>query len=399
MGDNVTHDSGAEKAKENSSNLETDATKASATTESGFNLRKLWPDIIKIPSNRWVFSCKEIVDRLGTDPKTAHLTKKKMEKCLMYFYMLKKNLRLYDHTYTAACILFFRYWYMYELPSSMPDCIHLAQAILATACKAMENNRPLDMYVKATCEFMMKDMLQQRGRQNMDKLKWDVRDKLVKFEKQLLCQFGFDLDLQNPKELIEEIFSGFYRYNRDDKMDEEFKRVFPKILLEARTFIIQAGTQPVSLLCDGFTFTALAIIYAGLQYLRNEDKNFKFPKNFFSERFPVRLTSSMIVDLFTDYRILEDNFFDLKSNKGDKLEVKVDEIEKLIDEDEQEDLPNIVDPYDYEIIKNGECKQEFLDHTESKLRELHDKIVNDSGKKRPVTEEGLTKNDTKRMKV
>ncbi|AGO14033.1 AaceriAGR176Cp [[Ashbya] aceris (nom. inval.)] len=374
------------------------ATSGAVVTEAGFNTRKLWPDMIKLPSNRWVYSCKEIVDRLGTDPKAAQLTKKKMEKCLMYFYMIKKNLRLFDHTYTAACILFFRYWYIYELPQSLQDCIHLSQAILATACKAMENNRPLDMYVKATCEFMMKDLAQQqRGRQNMDKLKWDVRDKLVRYEKQLLCQFGFDLDLQNPKELIEEIFSGFYRFNRDNIMDDEFKKVFPKILAEARNFIIQAGTQPVSLLCDGYTFTALALLFAGLQYKRSTAPNFRFPRHFFQERFPIRITGTMIVNLFTDYRILEDNFFDLKSNKGDKLEVTNEEVQSLIDEEPtDETVPN---PYDYELIKDGVCSQEFLDHTESKLKELKEKIISESLKKRPVIDDNTPKEDTKRVKM
>ncbi|AET39217.1 Bur2p Ecym_4138 [Eremothecium cymbalariae DBVPG len=382
---------------------EVDSAKASiavVVAESGFNTRKLWPDMVKIPSNRWVYSCKEIVDRLGSDPKASQTTKKKMEKCLMYFYMIKKNLRLFDHTYTAACILFFRYWYVYDLPQSLPDCIHLAQAILATACKVMENNRPVDMYVKATCEFMMKDVVQpQRGRQNMDKLKWDVRDKLVNYEKQLLCQFGFDLDIQNPKELIEEIFSGFYRFNRDYKMDSEFKKTFPKILAEARTFIIQAGTQPVSLLCDGYTFTALAILFAGLQHKRSTDPDFKFPKGFFQERFPICIKSSMIVDLFTDYRILEDNFFDLKSNKGDKLEVTAEEIDSLIDEIVLDDDQEVLDPYNYELIRNGECMSEFLEHTETKLNELQEKTINESLKKRPGGDDNSLKEDSKRVKM
>lgn len=347
-----------------------------------FNTRTLWPDIIKTPENKWVYTCKEIVDRLGTDPQAAQNSKKKMEKCLMYFYMMKKHLRLFEHTYTAACILFFRYWYIYELPSSLSDCINLSQAILATACKSTENNRPIDMYVKATCEFLIQDSSSLRAKQNMEKLKWDVRDKLVNYEKKILCQFGFDLNLDNPKEIIEEIFSGYHRYNRDYDLDEKFNVIIPKILFEARNFIIQAGTQPVSLLCDGYTFTALSLIYSGLQYQQNTDPDFKFPTNFFRKRFPIKIDSQMIVDLFLDYRILEDNFFDLKSNKGEKLQITLSDIDNLIDEDSFVDGEPIDDPYSYDKLKDGEATQQLLEHTEAKIKDLFNKTIIEFKKKR-----------------
>lgn len=368
---------------------------------NGFNTRTLWPDMIKTPTNQWIYSCKEIVDRLGTDPHAAHDTKRKMEKCLMYFYVMRKNLKLFDHTYTAACILFFRYWSIYELPPSVPDCIHLAQSLLVTACKTVENNRPIDVFVKATCEFLMKDTLISRGRQNMEKLKWDVRDKLVTYEKQVLCQLGFDLNLENPKELIEEIFSGFYRYNRDYDMNEEFKKIFPRIIQEARSFIIQAGTQPVSLLCDGYTFTALALVFCGLQHKKTLDKSFRFPKNFFRERFPIRVNSQKFVDLFMDYRILETNFFELKSNKKEKLEITVEEIEGLIEEETFGEEELDFAQYSYESMKDGKVRQELLDHTDAKITDLYNKAVAASKELKKRTAEGVSTsgNAQKKRKV
>ena len=329
--------------------------KSPATTADGFNARLLWPDMIKTPRNKWVFTCKEIVDQLGTDPHAASELKRRMEKCLMYFYVMKKQLKLFDHTYTAACILFFRYWFVFGLPPALTECIHLSQALLVTACKTVENNRPIDVYVKGTCEFLLRDAPTSRARQNVEKLRWELRDKLVAYEKQILFQMGFDLNLDNPKELIEEIFSGFFRYNRDFDMSEDFTKIFPKIIQDARNFIIQAGTQPVSLLCDGFTFTALSLVFCGLQYKRNVDTDFRFPKSFFSIRFPFKATPQLFVELLTDYRVLEENFFDLKSNKGGKLQVTLEDMTALIDEDDSIEKKGDEDysTYVYEEIKDG----------------------------------------------
>lgn len=376
---------------------------ASSATQNGFNTRLLWPDMVRTPENSWSSSCKEIVDKLGTNPHKAHDTKKRMEKCLMYFYVMRKNLKLFDHTYTAACILFFRYWYVFGLPPTLPDCIHLSQALLVTSCKTMENNRPIDAFVKGTCDFLMKDIPTSRGRQNIEKLRWDLRDKLVSYEKQVLCQMGFDLNLHNPKELIEEIFSGYFRYNRDFDMSENFKKVFPKIIQEARNFIIQAGTQPVSLLCDGYTFTVLSLIFCGLQYKKNVDTNFRFPKNFFSDRFPVKVVPQQFVSLFTDYRILEENFFDLKSNKGEKLQITTEEINDLIEEegDDLSDEEQNLNPYVYEHIKSGIVRKELLDHIELRIKELYKKAQGESNssEKRPFSEVEQTEDHSKKRKI
>lgn len=351
--------------------------------KSQFNPRLLWPDMIRIPANPWTFTCKEVIEKLGTNPQATAEMKRYMEKCLIYFYTVKKKLNLLDHTYTAACILFFRYWYVYGLPPALMDCIHISQAILVTACKTMENNRPIDAYVKATCEFLAKDLGGLRSKQNMDKLRWDVRDRLVESEKAILCSFGFDLNIENPKELIEEMFSGYYRFNRDYDLPEEFKLVFPKILQEARNFIVQAVTQPVSLLCDGYTFIALSLIYCGLQFKKLVDKDFKFPPNFFSEKFPVVVTAQRFEEIFTDYRIIEENFFDLKSNKGDKLQISAADINSVIQEPEVSEEPQTAaaNPYDYELMKSGEVKQELIDHIEKRVQELFDRTVMEAKKR------------------
>lgn len=348
-----------------------------------FNPRNLWPDIIKCPKNEWTFEYTDIIKRLGTDEEKIQLTKKRMEKCLMYFHKLRKEMKLFDHTYTAACILFYRYWYKYDLPPTIPQCIHLAQAILVTACKTMENNRPTDHYIKATCDFMMKDGPSPTGQKlNVEKLKWEVRDQLVSYEKKVLCQLGFDLDIDNPKELIEEIFSGYYRHVRDTDIDASLREIFPVILQEARNFIIQTGTQPISLLCDGYTLVALALIFAGVTFQKNKEPGFSFPHNFFRRRFPVIITSEIIASLFSHYQQLEKAFFDLKSNKNSALSITVDEIDKVIDEDKQLD-PEPFNPYDYDIIKEGEVNEELLNYTERKIEELSNRIMSERSIKRP----------------
>ncbi|KAM3162792.1 Protein BUR2 [Lachancea thermotolerans] len=376
--------------------------KSPATTADGFNSRILWPDMIKTPDNKWVCTCKEIVDRLGTDPHVAGELKRRMEKCLMYFYVMKKQLKLFDHTYTAACILFFRYWFVFGLPPALTDCIHLSQALLVTACKTVENNRPIDVYVKGTCEFLLRDIPTSRGRQNIEKLRWELRDKLVGYEKRILCQMGFDLNLHNPKELIEEIFSGFFRYNRDFQMSEGFTKVFPKIIQDARNFIIQAGTQPVSLLCDGFTFTALSLVFCGLQYKKHVDSSFKFPKNFFTDRFPFRVTTQLFVELLTDYRVLEENFFDLKSNKGGKLQVSLEEMESLLDEDPPSDETPVSDysTYVYEDIKDGVVREELLKHIEARVNELTERTIaqSETTEKRTIDNLSSAENPNKKQK-
>ncbi|SCU95777.1 LANO_0E11364g1_1 [Lachancea nothofagi CBS 11611] len=373
-----------------------------ATTTDGFNARTLWPDMIRTPTNKWVYTCKEIVDRLGTDPHIANELKRRMEKCLMYFYVMKKQLKLFDHTYTAACILFFRYWFVYGLPPTLTECIHLSQAMLVTACKTVENNRPIDVYVKGTSDFMLKDVPTSRGRQNVEKLRWELRDRLVACEKQVLCQLGFDLNLNNPKELIEEIFSGYFRYNRDFELSEEFTKALPKIIQDARNFIIQAGTQPVSLLCDGFTFTALSLVFCGLQFKKNMDSSFRFPKNFFSQRFPFKATPLQFVELLTDYRVLEDNFFDLKSNKGDKLQVSLEEMNNLIDEDEQseESMEKDHNVFVYENIKDGIVREELLKSIEGRIEELTAKIKTQSeaSEKRAAADTEIASSAAKKRK-
>ncbi|EDO16629.1 hypothetical protein Kpol_529p9 [Vanderwaltozyma polyspora DSM 70294] len=367
----------------------------SSTNESKFNSRILWPDIIKTPVNTWTFSCKDIIDRLGTDANLILESKKNMEKCLLYFYTLKKRLNLFDHTYTASCILFFRHWYIYNLPVNLIDCINLSQSILVTACKGTENNRPIDAYVKATCEFISREV-QGIKISNIDKMKWDIRDKLVENEKTIICSFGFDLNVQNPKEMIEEIFSGYYRYNRDFDLPDNFKKIFPKILQEARNFIVQAVTQPTCLLCDGFTFIALSLIYCGIQYKKLLDNEFKYPKNFFRNKLPTPIDPQKMEDLFTDYRLLEENFFDLKSNKGEKLQISKSDIEGLIDEDPIDG--EIPDPYDYNLIKSGEVRQELLDHTKARLQDLFEKIKTE-GKKRSHPENSNQQHNTPDKKL
>lgn len=366
-----------------------------AKQQQKFNARQFWPDIIKTPANQWTFTCKEIIDRLNTINEKQNIpineTEKIMEKCLLYFYTLKKKLNLFDHTYTASSILFFRFWYINELPSNLLTCIHISQAILVTACKITENNRPLDAYVKATCEFLFQTIPNLKQRFNMDKLKWEVKDKLIENEKRILCIFGFDLNIDNPKEIIEDMFSGYYRYNRDYDLPQEFMKIFPKLLQEARNFIIQAVTQPVSLLCDGYTFVALSLLYCGLQYKEKVDNEFRYPKNFFQGRLHIFIDPEKFQNLFTDYRILEENFFDLKSNKGNKLQIKKETILSVVDEDakqnEDEKTNNNAEislhlySQNYESIKSGEVTNELLEYLDTKVNELEEKTVLDNKKR------------------
>lgn len=348
-----------------------------AQSDKKYNPRQYWPDVINTPTNIWSFSCGDIINKLDDNDQKAAEEKKNMEKCLMYFYTMKKKLNLFDHTYTAASILFYRFWFQYGLPGSLLNCIHVAHAILVTACKTMENNRPIDSYVKETCEFINKVVYGQKNASNIDKLKWEVRDKLVTNEKRVLSHFGFDINIENPKELVEDIFSGFYRYNRDYDLPEEFRSILPKLLQEVRSFIVLAVTQPVSLLCDGYSFLALSLLYCGIQYKTHVNAEFKFPKNFFKERFPIMVTAEKFEAYFTDYRLLEQSFFDLKSNKGDKLLISRKDIESIIEE-ENGLTEESTDPYSYETLKDGNIRPELMDHIEQRVEEYIKKMT--SGK-------------------
>lgn len=358
-----------------------------------FNSRLLWPDMITLPTNKWYFTKDEVIERLNQNPAKVKEIKKNMELCLMYFYTMKKILKLFDHTYTASCILFFRYWYIYDIPFNLQECTHLSLAILVTACKTMENNRPMDNYIQATSEFIIKNIINVNGKRtsvNQDKLKWEIKDKLINKEKEVLCKLGFDLNLKNPKELIEDIFGNFYKYNRDNTLPDDFKKIFPKIIQESRNFIIQAITQPISLLFNGYEFILIALIFCGIQYKKIVDPNFKFPKNFFKERFPIKFDPLSIETFFAEYKVIEDSFFDLKSNKSDKLLIKKEEIDSILQEDLEEGDKDIEQTsientsiYDYDKIKSGIVHQDLLDATEKRLKEMYEKLESESPSKRP----------------
>ncbi|KAH3902088.1 Bur2p SCDLUD_001901 [Saccharomycodes ludwigii] len=357
------------------------------TNKIGFISRTLWPDIIQTPQNKWIYTCAEIIGHLNKSPNSSNI-KKKMERCLAYFYQMKKILSLMDHTYTAACILFFRYWILYELPPTIPECIYLSQTILVTACKISENNRPIQAYVKATSEYfnggsnnnVASDY--KKKQQQIEKMKWEIRDRLVANEKLFLCKIGFDICIENPKFLLEQIFNDFYRYTRDaDDFDDYFKHVFPRILQECRAFIVQAETHPVSLLCDGYQFVQLGLIWCGVQYKKRHEE-FKFPKNFFQKRFPKRIDVVQMSDLFHNYLKLENAFLSLRSNKGGLLSVSSEEIKRIIDETEEEsgdsnnedeisDVNFNLDFY-YNQVKNGEENEAYLSYMEDRILHLYE---------------------------
>lgn len=148
--------------------------------------------------------------------------------------------------------------------------------------------------------------------------------------------------------------------------------------------MVQAVTQPVSLLCDGFTFIALSLIYCGLEYKKLVDKDFRYPKNFFKDRFPIEVTPDNFANIFTDYKLLEENFFNLKSNKGAKLQIDARMIHSVIDEsiNVENETSELSDPFNYDLIKSGEVKEEFLNHIETRVADLLEKTKQESTKRK-----------------
>lgn len=390
----------------------------SQDTPKTFNERLFWPDQIILPQNNWCFNHAQIIDKLYTastkDDNTTPIDKnspqiverkKIMEKCLLYFYQMKKKLNLMDHTYTAACIIYFRIWFIHNLPTSLFNCLQISQAILVTACKIMENNRPTDMYILSTCEFCFQFIPNLNVKYNMDKLKWEIKDNLIKNERKILILLAFDLNIDNPKIIIDNIFNSYHKFNRDLNLPQIFiNKQFPKILNDSRIFIVQAITQPISLLMNGFEFVILSLLFCGLQYKLNIDPNFKFPLNFFYDRFDnLILNPEKFANLFQSYKLLEDNFFQLKSNKNNLLSIDLNDIKSIIDEpsntemekqilnqDENEDNIDITknindtilnDTDNYNVLKNGIVSQELLDHTEAKINEFMNKIILDNENK------------------
>lgn len=396
-------------------------------TPKTFNGRLFWPDQIQLPQNKWCFNHSEIINKLYTinnkddnsstkvDKNNPLINEKKkvMEKCLLYFYQMKKKLNLMDHTYTAACIIYFRIWFVHGLPTSLFNCIQISQAILVTACKIMENNRPIDMYILSTCEFCFQFIPNLNVKYNMDKLKWEIKDNLIKNERKILILLGFDLNIDNPKIIIDNVFNSYHKFNRDLKLPQDFiNKQFPKILNESRIFIVQAITQPISLLMNGYEFVILSLLFCGLQYKSNVDSNFKFPSNFFYDRFHnLILEPAKYVEFFNSYKLIEDSFFQLKSNKNNLLLINLDDINSIIDEplnaddikthkeeglnaqsnklledsfiDAYKDFDNIIlnDTDNYNDLRNGVVSQDLLDHTETKINELMNKIISESENK------------------
>ncbi|KAL6945173.1 hypothetical protein ACO0QE_002619 [Hanseniaspora vineae] len=337
-----------------------------------YNDRVLWPQIIKEPANQWTYSTTQILDKLNSSGNVA-ATKKKIERSLLLFYKMKAALNLQEPTYIAACILFYRFWMTFDLPDDMNDCMDLALSALVTACKISENNRPIRAYVDAAVNILNSGL--PINQQKLEKIKWRVRDRFSANEMKFLSMMNFDFDICNPRHFIEEVFSVQYRLSRDKYFPKDFEAVFPSILKEARVFIYQTEAQPVSLLCDGIVYIQYALVFAALQYKKKGHPDFKFPKNFFSKRFPNSFDPLIISELANSHYKLEKNFLKMGSNKGILLLMTTDDIREITEEEVEEvsgvdveSQPHISELQD----KNNETSEGVSSLVEQKTKMAHE---------------------------
>lgn len=337
-----------------------------------YNDRVLWPQIIKEPANQWTYSTAQILDKLNKSGNVA-ATKKKIERSLLLFYKMKAALNLQEPTYIAACILFYRFWMTFDLPADMNDCMDLALSAMVTACKISENNRPIRAYVDAAVNILNSGL--PMNQQKLEKIKWRVRDRFSANEMKFLSMMGFDFDICNPRHFIEEIFSVQYRLSRDKDFPKDFEAVFPSILKEARIFIYQTEAQPVSLLCDGMIYIQYSLVFAALQYKKKGHSDFKFPKKFFTKRFPNSFDPLMLSELANSHYKLEKNFLKMGSNKGSLLLMTADDIREITDEEVEEvhGADNTLQPHILEAQnKKGEASENGNSTIESKTKMNHE---------------------------
>ncbi|XBW36399.1 hypothetical protein QEN19_001979 [Hanseniaspora menglaensis] len=314
------------------------------TPNARFNQSLLWPSIIKLPENKWIFRIETILENLNKNGNHKKI-RSFIKYCIEFLYNCKKDLSLQDHTFTCMTLLFYRYWMLEGsdnlIKLDLDSLGRLILVIIITSCKTMENHRKVNQYVEVV---VSKSNPTVKSMTVLDKKKWHLRENLLNDEMDFLAKMKFDLNIVNAKNVLDEFYGFYAKYNIDSndeimKNDLLFKSQFSLLIKDCKGFITNSMTQPISLICDGYDFVQYSLIFSAFNFNQqnklnpSDDKYFKFTPNFFSRKFKNVLSPKQLIYICETQFLLEKNFLSNKTNKGDQLlKLTEDTIETLLDE-------------------------------------------------------------------
>lgn len=390
------------------------------TPQARFNQSLLWPPIIKLPENEWIFNVFDVLANLDVNKETKKI-RSFIKYCVEFLYNCKRDLNLQDHTFTCMTLFFYRYWMLEGSEAlinlDMDALCLLLLVIVITSCKTMENHRKVNQYVEVV---VARGNPTVKSMTVLDKKKWKLRENLLNDEMQFLAKIKFDLNVINPKTVLDDFYGFYSKYNVDNsdllmKDDVKFKGQFSAIIKDCKAFITNCHTQPMSLICDGYDFVQYALVFCAFNYNKlnkaqpSDDSFFKFSPNFFKRKFEKVLTAKEIVYIAECQYVLERNFLNNKTNKGEiLLELSEEVFQTLLDQsdieagyfraknDDEATVVSSLDSSHQKIIKKQkiEKNQEELHPAAEDLKQEAD-----STKKDPKVNETGDDNDVSYKKI
>lgn len=296
-----------------------------------FNQSILWPSVIKLPENTWLFDINEILKNLEDTNGDCKKARSMIKYCIEILYKCAKDLKTQDQCFLIMATLLYRYWMLEgskELLKLDTERIgFLLLTIIITSCKVTENHRKTYAYVETVLKRTNPTVTSATV---MDKKKWYIRENLLNEEMTFLAKMKFDFNISNPRVYLESLFGYYTKFNIDNEdpimtNDLKFKKQFGIIMRDCKSFITNASTQPISLICDGIDFLQFSLIFTAYHFnksnkFESDNENFfRFTQGFFSRKFETVLTVEKIEYISKVLYILEKNFLNNKTNKGEVL--------------------------------------------------------------------------------
>lgn len=309
-----------------------------------FNQSILWPSVIKLPENTWLFDINEILKNLEDTNGDSKKARSMIKYCIEILYKCAKDLKTQDQCFLIMATLLYRYWMLEgskELLKLDTERIGLLLlTIIITSCKVTENHRKTYAYVETVLKRTNPTVTSATV---MDKKKWYIREHLLNEEMIFLAKMKFDFNINNPRVYLDSLFGYYTKFNVDNEdpimtNDLKFKKQFGIIMKDCKSFMTNASTQPISLICDGIDFLQFSLIFTAYHFNKSNkfesdnDKFFRFTKGFFSRKFETVLSVEKIEYIAKVLYILEKNFLNNKTNKGEVLlELNKEAIIDLVD--------------------------------------------------------------------
>lgn len=296
-----------------------------------FNQSILWPSVIKLPENAWLFDINELLKNLKDSTEENKKCRSMIKYCIEILYKCAKDLKTQDQCFLIMSSLFYRYWMLEGseklLKLDTEKIGLLLLTVIITACKVTENHRKTYAYVETVLKRTNPTVTSATV---MDKKKWYIRENLMNEEMVFLAKMKFDFNINNPRVYLDNLFDYYTKFNVDneDKImsdDLKFRKQFGIILKDCKSFMTNASTQPIGLVCDGLDFLQYSLIFTAYSFNKSNkfdkdsDKFFKFTEGFFTRKFENVLTVEKIEYISKVLFVLERNFLNNKTNKGEAL--------------------------------------------------------------------------------